>query len=360
MERAARAVVNLDALRHNLQRVREAAPGSRIVAALKANAYGHGLIPVARALHSADMLAVAFVEEALSLREAGIETPVLALQGVASSEQLRLAAAHNIQICLQWEHQLCLLEHTRLKRPVSVWLKIDTGMHRLGIAPSRVPQVYAGLRACASVQGLPRLMTHLARADERHSDMTRQQIQCFDEAVSGLDGEQSIANSAGILGWLESRRDWVRPGIMLYGASPFEDSLGVEEGLRAVMSLQAPLLGIKQLKQGDAVGYGATWVCPQDMPVGYIAIGYGDGYPRHAPQGTPVLVSGRCAPLVGRVSMDVIAVDLRGIQARVGEPVLLWGEGLAVERVARSADTISYELLCAVGACARTYTQDAT
>ena len=349
MHRAARALIDLRALRHNLQRVHDAAPQSRVCAAIKADAYGHGLLRVAKALDAADAFAVACVEEAVVLREAGIVQPLVALQGFKSAQELRAAAARDVQLALHQDHQLKLLADTALPNPVGVWLKIDTGMHRLGFDWPRTAQLFERLEGLSSVAGTPRVMTHLACADDLDSDFTNRQLHDFDRAVAGLAAEQSIANSAAILGWPDSHRDWVRPGIMLYGATPFVNGNAEAEGLTPVMTLSAPLIAVKRLKRGDPVGYGGTWVCPEDMTVGSVAIGYGDGYPRHAPSGTPVLVSGRRTQIIGRVSMDLVTIDLRGIDAHVGDEVTLWGEGLPVDEVAAQAGTISYELLCAVG-----------
>lgn len=349
MPRAAHAEIDLGALRHNLARVREAAPRSRILAAVKADAYGHGLLTVAEALQGVDGYAVASVGEGLLLREAGLPGVILALQGFADAEELGLAAERDIELTVHAEHQLALLERSPPPRAVGVWLKIDTGMHRLGFAPQEVAGVHRRLRAMPAVRGTPRLMTHLARADEPRSEATARQVAVFDACAQGLAGEQSIANSAGVLAWPQTHRHWVRPGIMLYGASPFVNGDALAEGLRPVMTLKAPLVAVRRLRRGDAVGYGGSYVCPEDMPVGVAAIGYGDGYPRQAGEGAPVLVNGRRTRLLGRVCMDVVTVDLRGIEARVGDEVVLWGEGLPADEVARAAGTISYELFCRVG-----------
>ena len=319
-----------------------------MVAAVKANAYGHGLLRVARAL-DADAFAVASIEEALVLREAGIDRPILLLEGVFEAAELPLCARHGLEIAVHHPEQARMLEMARLERQVRVWLKIDTGMHRLGLEPGIVSAIFQRLRDCPSVCLDLGLMSHLARADERDCDYTLRQIHAFETATAGLPGVRSLANSAGILGWPQTHFDWVRPGIMLYGASPFVEGLAPEEGLRSVMSFHTRLISIKRLRRGEPVGYGGTWVCPEDLDVGVAAVGYGDGYPRHAPSGTPVLVDGREAALIGRVSMDMITVDLRQHpEARIGDPVLLWGEGLPVERIAGAAGTISYTLLCGV------------
>lgn len=327
-----------------------AAPGRRVAAAVKADAYGHGLIQVARVLE-ADAFAVAAIEEALVLREAGIDRTILLLEGVFEAAELPLCARHGLEVAVHHPEQVRMLELARLERPVRVWLKIDTGMHRLGLEPETTPAVFQRLRDCSSVAPAMGLMSHLARADERDCDYTLRQLQTFETATAGLLGERSLANSAGILGWPRTHFDWIRPGIMLYGASPFLDTLAPDEDLRPVMTFLTRLISIKRLRWGEPVGYGGTWVCPEDMDVGVAAVGYGDGYPRHAPSGTPVLVNGREAALIGRVSMDMITVDLRRRpEARIGDPVLLWGEGLPVERIARAAGTISYTLLCGVTA----------
>lgn len=350
MSRATKVRLDLGALVHNLRRVREAAPHRRVAAAIKAEGYGHGLIRVARTL-DADAFAVACSEEALTLREAGIDRPILLLEGVFEAMELPSCARHGLEIAVHHPEQVSMLERARLEQPLRVWLKIDTGMHRLGLAPETVPSIWQRLRDCSAVRPDLGLMSHLARADERECDYTFRQLQTFETATAGLPGERSLANSAAILGWPQTHFDWVRPGIMLYGASPFVDSLAADEGLRPVMTLSTRLIAINRLRKGEPVGYGGTWTCPEDMDVGVAAVGYGDGYPRHAPSGTPVLVNGREAALIGRVSMDMITVDLRPHPAaRVGDPVVLWGEGLPVERIAQLAGTISYTLTCGVTA----------
>jgi alanine racemase len=236
-----------------------------------------------------------------------------------------------------------------LERPVRVWLKVDSGMHRLGVTPAEVRDVHARLRACPSVLPDVGLLSHLGRADERDSSFTREQLGTFVAATSDLRGERSLASSAGVLAWRETHLEWVRPGIMLYGVSPFPGAEASEYGLLPAMTLETRLIAVRRLRAGDAVGYGGTWTAPVDMDVGVAAIGYGDGYPRHAPGGTPVLVDGVPAPLIGRVSMDMITIDLRGVpRARWGSSVVLWGRGLPVERIAQACGTIPYTLLCAV------------
>lgn len=349
MTRAAQACIDLQALRHNLRRVRQTAPHSRVAAVIKANAYGHGLIRVARALEDADAFGVANLDEALALREAGVTAPVVVLQGVVDAAELQQAARRNLEVVVHHRGQLEMLERTRLAAPLPVWLKVDTGMHRLGFPPEAMGDAWQRLTACAWVARPLRVMTHLSDAEQRSGEVTRGQLHRFHGAHGALACELSIANSAALLAVPETRVDWVRPGLMLYGASPFTDSVGRDEDLRPAMTLKTRLIAVNRLKRGDCVGYGGSWACPEDMAVGVAAVGYGDGYPRHAPTGTPVLVNGVRAPLIGRVSMDMICVDLRGQpQARVDDPVVLWGDGLPVEEVARHAATIPYELLCRV------------
>lgn len=349
-----RALIDHSALRDNLAVVRRHAPDSRVWAVIKANAYGHGMLEAAAALRSADGLAVARVEEGLRLREQGVAAPLLVLEGAVFADELAAAVEHRLELALHLAEQVALLEQTRLPTPVPVWIKVDTGMHRLGFAPEDVPAMLERLAQIPGVDGLPGLMTHLANADDPRDGLTA--MQC--DRLRALDPAGrytlSIGNSAGILAFPAARTHWVRPGIMLYGSSPLIGRSAAELDLRPVMTLKTRLIAVRNLRQGDAIGYGGTYLCPQNMPVGVAAIGYGDGYPRHAPAGTPVLVRGRPAPLVGRVSMDMINIDLRSVpDAAVGDPVILWGDGLPVDEIAEHAGTISYELLCHVTARVR-------
>lgn len=348
MTRAAQALIDLGALAHNLARARQAAPGSRAMAVVKANGYGHGVERVAGALRTADAFAVACLDEAQQLREAGFAHPINVLEGFYDTEELIQFGRHHIDATVHQAEQITMLERARLDHPLRVWLKIDSGMHRLGVAPETALACWERLRACHSV-GAIGLMTHLANADDRDDPTTERQLKVFAGAIGRLQGERSIVNSAGILAWPAAVSDWIRPGIMLYGASPFAATRAADEGLRPVMTLQTRLIGIRGLKSGEPVGYGGTWRSARDCRIGVAAIGYGDGYPRHAPGGTPVLVNGHRATLVGRVSMDMITLDLSGVPAaRIGDPVELWGQGLPVEEIALAAGTIPYELFCQV------------
>ncbi len=350
MARTVTCTVDLAALRHNLAVARTAAPHSRIVAVVKADAYGHGALGVARALAGdADAFAVARMEEALALREGGVTAPLLLLSGALEPADVDLAAAHALELEVHSAWQVELLERARPARPVAVWLKVDSGMHRVGVAPDTARALWRRLAEAPAVAGPPRLMTHFACADEPDHPQTPAQIEAFAAATAGLDAERSLANSAGILNWPASHQDWVRPGIMLYGGTARAGRLGPDLGLRPAMHLDTRLIAVYPRRKGDTVGYGAVGICPADMPVGVAAIGSADGSPRPAGQGTPVLVAGRRAALLGRVSMDLVTLDLRAVpDARPGDPVRLWGEGLPADEVAACCGTIAYELFCRV------------
>ncbi len=347
--RPATAVIDLAALRHNLARVRELAPGKRVFAVVKANAYGHGAVRVLPALADADALAVACIEEALELHEAGCDKPILLLEGVFEASELPLCAEHGFEIALHDPAQIAMLEAARLARPIRVWVKCDSGMGRLGARPDQIAGMVERLAACAAVDSELGVMSHLASADDPRSAQTAAQLEAFAAATRGLTVRKALSNSAGVLAWPEAHHDWVRAGVMLYGISPMAGQTGADAGLRPAMTLKSALIAVKDMKRGEPIGYSATFVCSEDMRVGLVAMGYADGYPRHAPTGTPVLVNGRETRLLGRVSMDMLCVDLSGQpEARVGDPVTLWGEGLPAERIAEAAGTIAYTLVCGV------------
>ncbi len=345
MSRPARALINTAALKHNLNIVRKFAPDSRVMAVVKANGYGHGLLTVATALSGADEYGVASIDEALVLREAGITAPITALEGFFGSEEIPLFVQHEITTVIHSDWQVEMLERVSHSGQMKAWLKVDTGMNRLGIKTPAAESVINRVRHCRII-GEFGLLSHLARADEVDIDTTKKQMVRFKELTDQHDLSVSLANSAGVVAWSESHGDVVRPGIMLYGSSPVAAKTAAEIGLKSVMSAQSELIAINQQRKGDAIGYGGDWSCPEDMLVGVVAFGYGDGYPRNAPHGTPVIVNGVCAPLIGRVSMDMITVDLRNVAASVGDDVELWGSNLPIDEVARCAGTISYELMC--------------
>jgi len=342
------ASINCSALKHNLEKVRQSAAQSQIMAIIKANAYGHGLLRTAQALINADAFGVARLAEGITLREQGITQPVVLLAGVMTLEELALAAQHQLDLVVHHEMQLELLAQWQADKPCfNVWIKLDTGMHRLGLAPDQLDTALMRLTACTAVTQSVYLMTHFASADELDKPQTSDQISQFNHAIGNHNKKTSLANSAAILAWPQSHAHWVRPGIMLYGVSPFENSTAHDHGLQPVMTLKTSVMAINQVAEGEAIGYGATWHCPEAMPVGTIAIGYGDGYPRHIQSATPVLINGLRVPIIGRVSMDTLCVDLRNCpDVKIGDTVTLWGEGLPVEEIARCAGTIAYELLC--------------
>jgi alanine racemase len=343
------AVIDLDALRHNLARARAAAPRSRVMAVIKANGYGHGLLRVASALRDADSLAVARVGEGVQLRDAGSRMRIVVLEGCFDERELAEAAGRNLDLVFHQPDQLRLLQLARAPRAPRCWLKVDSGMHRLGFDLDAAAGAYDALAEAAPGNERPGLITHLANADDLADPYTRHQLACFRPLAERLGAAVSISNSAGLLGWTAAHGDWVRPGLMLYGASPFVGGRAAEHGLKPVMTLRSRLIAVNRYRQGDRIGYGGTYVCPEEMAVGVVAVGYGDGYPRHARSGTPVLVAGHRAPLVGRVSMDMISVDLRGVPgAQVGDPAVLWGDGLPIEEIAEWADTIPYQLTCGI------------
>lgn len=344
--RGTRAVIDLAAIRDNYRHACELAPGSRTMPVIKANAYGHGMLEVADALAPlAPALAVAILEEAVVLRDAGVDLPVLVLEGPRDAAGFAEARARDLTVMLHEPAQLAGLAASR--GPVKAWLKLDTGMHRLGFPPADIGAVLDELDG--SLTGTPVLCTHLACADEPGNAHTREQLRRFADATRGLELPASISNSAAILAWPESHADWNRPGYMLYGDSPLLAEHPSAEPLRPAMRFEAELIALRDIAPGEAVGYGARWTAERPAVIGTVAAGYGDGYPRHAPNGTPVFVNGRIAPLVGTVSMDMITIDLSGHDGlAVGATVELWGDNLPVRRVAEAVGTIGYELVTRV------------
>lgn len=347
MPRQTLARIHLDNLRHNFRLARERAGSARAMAVVKADGYGHGIERIARALGSdTDHYAVACLEEAVALRQAGLTQPVLLMQGVHQASDLPLCEAEGFTVVVHHEHQLNWLESGGA-RP-AVWLKVNSGMNRLGFAPSEVRAVYQRLKiAGVAVTGA---MTHFACADDETSHRIAEQTAVFDEATAPLAPiKRSVANSAAHFRRGQPMFDWTRPGIMLYGSSPMLGRQGPQLGLKAVMTLESRLIAIRQLAPGEAVGYGEAWRSARPTVMGMVCVGYGDGYPRHAINGTPTGIRGTRAPLIGRVSMDMLAVDLTDVEgASVGDPVELWGENISVDEVAACAGTISYELLTGV------------
>jgi alanine racemase len=349
MTRPSRVVIDNQALKHNLQRVREFAPNSKVMAVIKADAYGHGIVRVAKTLNDADAFGVACLEEAEELRAADISNSIVLLEGPHKAIDLSRIVELQLDIVVHNESQVEMLEQAKLDEPLQVWLKIDTGMHRLGVPIEQAKELLDRLLNCSNVKPVPKLMTHFATANEQDNPLTQKQREQFNQLCEELNFEKTMANSAAVINFPETHVDWIRPGLMLYGVSPMKEGQASEHGLKPVMTLESEIISVRYLSKGDPVGYGATWHCPEDMPVGVIAAGYGDGFPRHAKSGTPILVNDVRCSLIGRASMDMLTVDLRNQpDAKIGDRVVLWGESLAIEEIAQHADTIPYELLCGV------------
>ena len=344
----ATVLTDLSAIRHNFELVQQLAPGSQVMAVIKADAYGHGAVTVAGALSAASALAVSRVSEAVQLREAGISGDICLLNGVMNREDLNLASIYELQVVVHAEEQLELLARAGARR--NIWLKVDTGMGRLGFAPDQLRHVYERLTG----QKLLGLMTHFACADDPGSKGTDDQLKRLQTVSQALKtvhpafGVLSTSNSAAVMTHPESCLDWVRPGLMLYGASPMRD-LQPDPSLAPAMRFTAPVIAVHDVKSGASVGYGGIWTATEDTRVAVIAAGYGDGYPREIEPGTQVLLGSERREIVGRVSMDLICIRLEpGDEAPVGEHVMLWGPGLPIEEIARSAGTIPYTLMCRI------------
>ncbi|MBL0141361.1 MAG: alanine racemase [Betaproteobacteria bacterium] len=346
MSRPIRADISLAAFGRNYAVAREHAPKSRVLAVVKANGYGHGIARVAKALPGVDGFATLELDGAVRLRESGFAREILLLEGYFESAELTAIAASRLATTVHCEDQLRILEKARLPAPIDLYLKINTGMNRLGFAPGEAKNVLLRLQATGAAKSIT-LMTHFATADGPegvHEAMNR-----FETSTHGIDLPRSLANSAAILTHPRTHADTVREGIALYGASPFTDRSAQGFGLVPAMTLRSQLIAVQDVGPGDPVGYGATFYAPHAMRIGVVACGYADGYPRHAPNGTPVLVEGVRVPTAGRVSMDMITVDLTAVPgARAGSDVVLWGEGLPIDEVAHAAGTVGYELMCAL------------
>ena len=351
MTRPACVVIDTQAARANLATVRRIAPKQKVMAIIKADAYGHGLVRMARAFADADAFGVACLEEARELREDKITQPIVLLEGPFSGQELQQLSERGIQTVIHHDAQIDMLESLSASQAVTVWLKIDTGMHRLGFAPERTFEVLERLRRCSAVNDTIRLMTHMACAQDNGGAMVREQLARFAGATQGLNGERLHRQFGHLDGLAGGTRRLGTAGDHALRRVPVQTRCTTaEHRLRPVMTVRSALIAVNRVGAGEAVGYGATWRCKADQQVGVVAFGYGDGYPRHAASGTAVLVNGRRAALIGKASMDMLSVDLREVpNAQVGDEVVLWGEGLPVEEVALSANTIAYELLCSVG-----------
>lgn len=347
MSRPVVASLDLNALRNNLQIVRQAAPDSRVWSVVKANAYGHGLDRIWSALNGTDGFAMLNLEDAILLRERGWKGPILMLEGFFHADELEIFDKYRLTTSLHSNWQVKALANARLNAPLDVYLKMNSGMNRLGFTADRVHSLWEQLRKVANVGQLT-LMAHFADAEQ--PDGLREPLKLIEQAAEGLNCARSLSNSAATLWHPEAHYDWVRPGIILYGASPSGHWCDIaNSGLRPVMSLHSEIIGIQNLKPGDSVGYGSRYRTSSEQRIGIVAAGYADGYPRHAPDGTPVVVDGVRTGIVGTVSMDMLAVDLTSCpHAGIGSPVELWGNEVKIDDVASAAGTVGYELMCAL------------
>ena len=347
MPRPIQASISVSALSHNLGVARKHAGHAKVWAVVKANAYGHGLLRAAKALEAADGYAVLDFIEALRLRNAGVTKPILMLEGFFEPEDLALVTRHQLTPVIHSVEQIEMLQKASLEDAIDTYLKVNSGMNRLGFTMDNVRVAWNALKENPKVRSVT-LMTHFADAE---GSGVAAQLDWFGQIVQPFEGPRSLANSAALLRFPETCADWVRPGLMLYGCSPFADQTATALGLKPAMTLTSRLIGVQNLTPGERVGYGFTFEAKAEMTIGIVACGYADGYPRHAPSGTPVLVAGQVTKTVGRVSMDMLCVDVSELpEAYIGTPVTLWGEGLSADEVAATAGTVSYELLTGLGA----------
>ena len=348
MGRPTRAFIDSAALIHNLNQVKQYAPTQKIIAMVKANAYGCRISNVAPLLKEhVYALAVASIEEAYAIRRLGVDTDCMLLQGVFSPDEYVSAAATNFQCVLHHRQQLQWLLSNPLSKPLTIWIKVDTGMHRLGFSPAEVREILLAVRDCPWVTQPIGLMTHFASSDNVGCASNTSQCQLFESLdVSGIPNMRSLANSAAIMSMPQAHADVVRPGIMLYGVSPFSGRTGAEMGLKPVMHLTSAITAIHHYPAHSPIGYNGTWSSDKPSVIGIVPVGYADGYPRHIRMNTPIWVNGTIAPIVGRISMDMLTVDLTNCDVvNVGDPVELWGQHIPIEVIAESAETIAYELL---------------
>ncbi len=342
------AHIDLIALKHNLLRVKYYAPNSRVMSVIKANAYGHGMIEVAHALANSDAFCVARLSEGVTLRKAGIEQPIVILEGVNTADELQLAAVHSLSLVFNSVIQVELAVTTSLTQPLQFcWLMVETGMHRLGIQPDRIELALQSLTKTDNIVEPVGVMSHFANADLEDDIRNRQQLEVIKQIAQRHNVPLSMANSAAIISFPASHGDWVRPGIMLYGSSPLSGVMARSLFLKSVMRLSSMLISIQNLQAGDAVGYGGDWVADKATRIGIVAIGYGDGYPRQLSNIGSVMIADKVLPILGRVSMDMIAVDLSLVAAaKIGNEVTIWGGSYVhIDNIAKQANTISYELL---------------
>lgn len=353
--RPARAWIDLDALRHNYRQARQLG-GGRALAVIKADAYGHGAVRCAQALEAeADGFAVACIEEAMELRESGIRAPILLLEGFFEPEELALIERLDLWTAVASDWQVEALARHPGAAPINVWLKLDTGMHRLGLSPAAFRAAHARLSALPQVR-VQVMMSHFARADETGCQRTTEQDQVFAQSIVGLPGDTSLSNSPALLAWPQVRGHWARPGLMLYGATPLPVGAALPVELKPVMHVHSRVIAVRDLAAGEPVGYGARFVAQEPVRVGVVAMGYADGYPQFAPNGTPIQVDGAMTRVIGRVSMDMLTVDLTDLpNAGVGSKVQLWGDAPSASVLAQHCEVSAYQLLCGLKRVPRSY-----
>ena len=352
MGRPTKVIVNRQAIKNNLALANSLAPTSKFVSVVKANAYGHGLIEIAETLaDSTDAFGVACIEEAISIRKAGVKNPILLMEGLFTEDELQIASEKNFWLMIENKFHFDALLSAKLSNPIKIWFGIDTGMHRLGFQQNSIYEDIKILESSSNVKKPIVIASHFASADNLRSNFTQIQIDRFDKHMSNikLNGdayEESLSNSAGLIGWVDSHRDWERPGYLLFGNSPFMHSHEVENLLEPAMEFKSKIISVRSVSAGESVGYGQNWTAKRDTKIATVTVGYGDGYPRNAKNGTPTLVNNKICPLVGKVSMDMITIDVTDVrEVNIGDDVVLWGHDLPVNKVAKYCDSIGWELL---------------
>lgn len=352
MGRPTKVIVNRQAIKNNLALANSLAPTSKFVSVIKANAYGHGLIEIAETLaDSTDAFGVACIEEAISIRKAGVKNPILLMEGLFTEDELQIASEKNFWLMIENKFHFDALLSAKLSNPIKIWFGIDTGMHRLGFQQNSIYEDIKILESSSNVKKPIVIASHFASADNLRSNFTQIQIDRFDKHMSNIKlnrdaYEESLSNSAGLIGWVDSHRDWERPGYLLFGNSPFMHSHEVENLLEPAMEFKSKIISVRSVSAGESVGYGQNWTAKRDTKIATVTVGYGDGYPRNAKNGTPTLVNNKICPLVGKVSMDMITIDVTDVrEVNIGDDVVLWGHDLPVNKVAKYCDSIGWELL---------------
>lgn len=342
------AIINKYALRHNLQQIQKIAIHSKIIAIIKANAYGHGLLEIAKTIkNTVNYLGVARIKEALILRKNKITKPILLLNGFTNIDELKIISKYSIDSVIRSTEQIQILKYAKIKKAIKTWIKIDTGMHRFGIRENNRERAYIDLIKCKNIQKPINIMSHFSHSNEPKSKkITKKQLNCFKKFIKNKIGKKSIASSSSILFFPESHFDFVRPGIIIYGISPKNGKYGKNFGFIPAMTLKSHLIAIYKQKKGDPIGYGGSWINRKNTSIGIVSIGYGDGYPSHAPSGTPMIINNRKVPIIGRVSMDTTVVDLGSRNNdKIGDEVIIWGKNLPIEEISRFTKTSPYSII---------------